>query len=183
MKTFRNLVCLTLIAVISGVGVADEKQKKGKGKRGARTPSVTQRLVAKIELSDEQKEQVAAIDKQFAARAKELAGKRRDILTADQRKAQVAAQKAAKEAGQKGAEARKAVDAALNLTEAQKAQQKELNKAQQALNAEVVVALKKVLTAEQQAQLPKQRGNAKGKAGARKKAGADGQPKKKKTAE
>lgn len=161
MKMFRNLVCFSLIAIVASAGVADEKVKKGKKQQKA--PSVTQRLVAKLTLTDEQKTQVAAIDKQFAAKAKELADKRKAMLTPEQQKAQAAAQKAAKEAGQKGPEARKAVDAALNLTEDQKAQQKELAKGQQALNTEVIAALKKVLTAEQQEALPKARGAAKGK--------------------
>ena len=156
MKTFRNFVCLTLIAVVAGNVVGDEKEKKGKGKKGqARKPTATQRFVAKIELTDEQKTQVAAIDQQFGERFTAGQKAQSDLLTDEQQKAKRDAAKAAKEAGQKGPEARKAVEAALNLTDEQKEKQKELRKVQQKLNSEIVAALKEVLTAEQQELLPK----------------------------
>ena len=173
MKLFRNLVCLTLIAVVAGSAVADEKEKKGKRKGSAKAPAATQRFVKDMELTADQKEQVAAIDKQFAAKSKELADKKKAILTADQLKAQRDAQKAAKEAGKTGADARKAVDASVTLTDEQAAAMKEQTKAQAALTGEIVAALKKVLTAEQQEKLPKARAGAKGK-------GAAGKGKKKK---
>ncbi len=66
MKIFRNLICLSLVAVLAASGVADEKEKKGKGKRERKAPSVTARLLGKIELTEEQKAPVAAIDKTFA---------------------------------------------------------------------------------------------------------------------
>jgi len=160
MKMFRDFVCLSLIAMLACSVVADEKPNKGKGKKGAGAPPVTQRFVAKMELTDEQKTAVKEIDQKFAARAKEIAAKRAAILTDEQKKAQREAQKAAKDAGQKPGEAKKAVDEALNLTDDQKAQMKEVDKTQQALNTEVIAALKKVLTAEQQELLPKQRGGA-----------------------
>ena len=69
MKAFRNLICLTLIAAVaSGAAVADEKKAREKGNRKRKAPGVTQRFVGKMDLSDEQKEQAAAIDKQFAER-------------------------------------------------------------------------------------------------------------------
>jgi hypothetical protein len=163
MKLFRNLVCLSLIAVLAGSVVADEKEKKGKRKGNARAPAATQRFVKGMELTADQKEKVAAIDKQFAAKVKELGAKRRSILTTEQRTAQRNAQKAAKALGKSGADARKAVTSALKLTDEQKAALNEHGKAQAALTGEIVAALKKVLTAEQQEKLPKARG--KGKAG------------------
>ncbi len=126
MTMFRSFMCLTLIALVCGVGVADEKEKKGKGKRGRKGPTATQRFVGKLDLTHEKEVKVAAIDKQFATRNKELASKKKELLTDEQMKAQRAASKAAKEAGKKGAEARKAVMAAVTLTNEQKAKQKEL---------------------------------------------------------
>ena len=163
MKTFRNLVCLTLMAAVACSAVADEKEKKGKGKKGERKkPTVTQRFVAKMELTDEQKTLVAAIDKQFAEKFDAGRKTMDEILTDDQKKAQRAAQKAAKEAGTNPQDARKEVEAALNLTDEQKAERKTAQADQKKLDVEVVAALKKVLTAEQQEKLPKQ-GAEKGK--------------------
>ena len=158
MKTFRNLVCLTLMAAVACSAVADEKEKKGKGKK----PTATQRFVAKMELTDEQKTLVAAIDKQFAEKFDAGRKTMDEILTDDQKKAQRAAQKAAKEAGTNPQDARKEVEAALNLTDEQKAERKTAQADQKKLDVEVVAALKKVLTAVQQEKLPKQ-GAEKGK--------------------
>ncbi|MCP4787663.1 MAG: hypothetical protein GY903_20415 [Fuerstiella sp.] len=163
MKLFRNLVCLTLIAVVAGSVVADEKEKKGKRKGNAKAPTATQRFVKDLELTADQKEKVAAIDKQFAAKFKDLAARKKAILTADQLKAQRDAQKAAREAGKTGTDARKAVAGVVKLTDEQAAKTKEVQKAQQALTVAIVASLKKVLTAEQQEKLPKARGGAKGK--------------------
>ncbi len=169
MKLIRNFVCLTLIAVVAGTVVADEKQKRGKRKGSANAPTATQRFVKDMELTADQKEKVAAIDKQFAAKFKELATKKRAILTDDQRTAQRDAQKAAKAAGKTGADARKAVTGAVKLTDEQTARTKEVQKVQQALTVEIVASLRKVLTAEQQEKLPKARGGAKRKGKKKKK--------------
>lgn len=157
MKIFRGLVCLTLLAVVASVGVADEKEKKGKGKQGRKAPSVTQRFAARLELTEEQKKKAGEIDKMFAEKVKGLAAKRRSILTEDQIKAQREAMKAARESGKKGPEAKKAIDAAVSLTEEQKKQQKELDAAQKELNTAVLAELKKILTEEQLAKLPGQK--------------------------
>lgn len=158
MKTLRNVLCLSLMVLVAGGAMADEQQKKGKGKRAAaKKPTATQRFVAKLELTDEQKTQVAAIDKQFAERFSAVQKQMSELLTDEQKKAQREATKAAKESGSKPAETRKAVDAALNLTDEQKAQRKEIMAVQQKLNSEIITALKAVLTEEQQASLPKTR--------------------------
>lgn len=173
MKMFRNLVCLTLMVLIAGNTLADETEKKGKGrKRAARKPTPTQRFVAKLELTDEQKVQVAGIDKQFGERFGKLQKEMNDLLTDDQKKAQREAQKAVRADGTKGADARKAVEAALNLTEEQKAKRKVQMKAQQTLNGEIIAALKLVLTEDQQANLPKGQRAGKGEKGKKKKAAA-----------
>ena len=82
MKVLKNIVCLLLIVAVAGNVNADEKKKKGKGNQ--RTPKVTQRFVAKMELSDDQKTQVAEIDKTFAPKLAELTKKKQAILTKEQ---------------------------------------------------------------------------------------------------
>lgn len=149
------------MCVVAGNAVGDEPQEKQKGKGGRKTPSATQRFVEKIELTDEQKSKVAEIDKQFAEKLKDVAKARTEILTPEQIKAEAAAKKEAKAAGKSGADAKAAVDAALALTDEQKARLKVWMKTQNELNAAVIAELRKVLTPEQQESLPKQR--AKGK--------------------
>ncbi len=173
MMTFRNLVCLTLIAVVSSSAIADEKEKKDKRKKGQRkTPSATQQLLSKIELNEEQKAQVADVDKQFAEKFTAIRKAMSEILTDEQKETQRNMTKAAKEAGKKPAEGRKEVEAALKLTDEQKAKRKETQANMKKLQVEVLTALKKVLTAEQQEKLPKRGGK-----GAR---GAKGEKSKKK---
>ena len=111
-----------------------------------------------MDLTDAQKEQIAAIDKEFAEKLKELTMARTAILTADQLAAEKEASKANKAAGKTGPEARTAVHEALKLTDEQKVKMKEHQKAQTEFNGKVVEALKKVLTPEQQELLPKARG-------------------------
>lgn len=157
MKLVQQLLCFSLVLAVSASTFADDADKKGKKQKGRKKPTATQRFVAKLELTDAQKTQVAEIDKKFAEPLAANQKKMADMLTAEQKEAQKAAQKAAKEAGTKGAEARKAVIAALNLTDAQKASQKELMAARRKMDAEVIAALKKVLTEEQQKSLPQPR--------------------------
>lgn len=172
MKVLKTIVCLLVIVAVAGNVNADEKKKKGKGNQ--RTPKVTQRFVAKMELSDDQKTQVAEIDKTFAPKLAELNKKKEAILTKEQIEAETAAKKAARAEKKTGAEARKAVQDAVSLTDEQKTKMKEVTAAQQTMNKEVIAALKKVLTEEQQAKLPKIGGKKGGaKAGEKKKKNKD----------
>lgn len=153
MRLFKSLMCLGLMLTLaSGANADEEKSKKKKGEK--RPPSATHRLVGKMELTDAQKEQVAAIDKEFVEKLTDLTKARIEILTTDQLKAQKEAAHANRDAGRTGKEARTAVEEALKLTDDQKAKWKEHQKAQSAFTGKVVEALKKVLTPEQQAQLP-----------------------------
>lgn len=172
MKTFRNILCLTLIAAIAGSAMADEKEKKGTGKKGARKqPTATRNLVGKLELDDAQKAKVAEIDKQFADKFAAVRKAMSSVLTDEQKKTQQTMGKAAKEAGKKPQETRKAIEAALELTDAQKAKRKEAQANVKKLNVEIIAALKNVLTSEQMAKLPGQRGGkgAKGEKGKKRK--------------
>lgn len=177
MKKFTQLFLAASLAVVIAVSVnADEKKadKKGKGK-GRKAPSVTARLVSGLDLTAEQKTAIAGIDKEFAAKAGELRKKESSIVSKEQLKKAQEAMKAAKEAGKKGKELFEARSAALGLSEEQKAQYTELQKARRELQGGVIAALKKVLTPEQAAKLP---------GGKRKKpAKKDGDKKKKKDAD
>lgn len=172
MKVIQAALTLLVAVAVTAGAQGDEVRQKGKGKRQAKAPSATQRLVADLDLTAEQKEKVAAIDKKFAGKLTELQKKETALLTADQKKARTEVQKANREAKKTGAEARKAVDAALKLTEEQKTQMAEIRKARLAVTTEVRAALKDVLTAEQLEKLPKPARAGAGK-GRKKPAGAD----------
>ena len=164
MALFRNLICLSLIAAVAATGVADEKENKQKGKRGRKAPSVTARLVGKLELTEEQKGQAAEIDKKFAAKVKEIAEMRNAVLTDEQREARAAAAKKAREAraaGKDAKEVKEILAGAVTLSDEQKEKSKAANDAQKALQKEVLAALKAILTPEQVEKLSARGGRAK----------------------
>lgn len=164
MQVLKTSLCF-LLAMAVTVGVsADEPKGKKKEKKA---PSPSQRFVEKLELTDAQKEQAAAVDKEFAPKLAEINKTRMAMLTDEQKQAEKDAQKANKDAGKKGPEARKAVEEALKLTDEQKTKMKEINKQQAEVNGQLVEALKKFLTPEQQEKLPKVGGD--GKKGGKKK--------------
>ena len=185
MKALKTVLLLALTLVLATGAVAEDAAKKGeKGKAAAKkgerkAPGVTARFTKDLDLSAEQKEKVAAIDKEFAAKAAEISKAEAGVLTKEQVEARAAAMKAARESKDKSPEARKAaqksVQDALKLTDDQKTKMAEVNKSRQELSGKVLAALKKVLTEEQIKSLPTARRGegAKGKkpAGEKKKKG------------
>ncbi|MFM7055986.1 MAG: hypothetical protein ACKO2P_03585 [Planctomycetota bacterium] len=163
MKVMTSVLCLGLVVSLAITGMADEPKQKGK--KAGKAPAATQRFLNGIELTAAQKEQVAALDKTLAAEFQALNKQRSEILTETQRTAEREAQKSAKAAGKTPAEARKAVDEALKLTEDQKTKMADLQKKQQAFATKTIDELKKILTPEQQTKLPQRqaKGNKKKK--------------------
>ena len=160
MQVLKKSLCLMLALTMAvSVSADEEKGKKGKAKKA---PSPTQRFVEKLDLTDAEKEQVAAVDKEFAPKMAENNKTRQALLTDEQKTAEKDARKAAKDAGKTAAESRKAVDEALKLTDDQKAKMKDIQKQNTELNGKIVEALKKFLTPEQIEKLPKVGGDKKG---------------------
>ena len=161
MKTAtRTLMVLALALLLASPLVAGEKKKGGRGKKKPRPAPVLVSVPKSVELTDEQKALLAKINEEYAKEFAELTKKIN--LTIEQRKAGTEARKKAKEDGKKGKEAQEAVDAAMKLTDEQKAGQKE----QQALRREAMQKFLKEanLTAEQKAKFPvRKRGGKKGK--------------------
>lgn len=180
MKALKTVLMLALTLVLVTGAVAEDTKKGEKGKAAAakkegaakkgdgarrrgerKAPSVTSRFTAKLDLSAEQKEKIAAIDKEFAAKAAEINKASAAVLTKEQNEARNAAMKKARESKDKSPEARKAafksVQDAAKLTDEQKKKMSEVNKSRQELNAKVLAALKNVLTEEQLKSLPQAR--------------------------
>ncbi|MDA0808013.1 MAG: hypothetical protein O3B68_08455 [Planctomycetota bacterium] len=184
MKALKTVLMLALTLVLATGAVAEDAKKGEKGKAAAKkgerkARGVTARFVARLDLSAEQKEKVAAIDKEFAAKADEIRKAEMAILTKEQIEARNAAMKAARESKDKSPEARKAVQKSIQdatkLTDDQKTKMAEVNKSRQELAGKVLAALKKVLTEEQIKNLPAagrgEAGKGKKPEGARKPAG------------
>lgn len=183
MKVLKSLLCVAMVVALSSGAMAADEAKKGKGaaKKGQRrAPSITARFLQGIELTADQKEKVAAIDKEFAAKAADIRKQSASILTEEQRKARAEAMKAARESGKKGQDAFKAINAAVKLSEEQQKKMADVRKANSEMAQQVVAALKKVLTEEQAAKLkaPRGRQGAKKGAGAKKPANKNADAKK-----
>lgn len=163
MKALKTVLMLALTLVLATGAVAEDAKKGEKSKAAAKkgerkAPGVTARFIKDLDLSAEQKEKVAAIDKEFAAKAAEISKAEAAVLTKEQVEARNAAMKAARESKDKSPEARRAgaksVQDALKLTDDQKTKMAEVNKSRQELGGKVLAALKKVLTEEQIKSLP-----------------------------
>jgi len=161
-RTLQGLLVLTLAVVLAMPAAAAEDKKKKKKKRGRRAPAAV-RVAKGIELTADQKKQVAAINKEYAPKLLELNKKARTIITPEQRKARSAAAKKAKADGKKGKAARAAVNAALNITAEQKKALAELNKARRVIFTAAREKFVSILTDEQKAKLPKKKGKKKKK--------------------
>ncbi len=137
-----------------------KKGKKGKKGRQQRKPSVVRLLPKEVQatFSDEQKEKIALLNKEFGPKLAEFAKKRASILSPEQKKAQAEARKAATEAGKKGKELQEAVRAAMKLTDVQKKQLAELTKVTAPLNKTIREKVLALLTDEQKAKIPKRAG-------------------------
>jgi Spy/CpxP family protein refolding chaperone len=146
----RTLLTVALAAcIISPLAAADDAKKKDKKKGGKRRTAQVVRVPKTVELTADQTKQVAAINKEFAPKFMELQKKLRGILSEDQRKARTATFKANREAKLKGKEAKKALDAALNLTDEQAKQMAEVQKELGAIRKEAGQKFFALLTPEQ----------------------------------
>lgn len=154
MKQTLKILTLSVlaVAVAFNADAADKKKEK---------PAPTAIKVPKsIELSAEQTKVVADFNKKYAEQFSAARAKL-NAITPEQKKARAAAMKAAKAAGKKGKELLAAVTAAVALSDAQKAQMKEGQKAVHEIHVAARKALAELLTDEQKAKLkqPKKKKN------------------------
>jgi hypothetical protein len=154
MKSFLSklMVAGCVLAVVAVAFAADDNQGAKKKKKGG-DPTGMKKKVDSAELPPDVKDKVLKILDEHAPKMKEAQDKVNAILTADQQKARRAAQKAATDAGKKGKEAQADVNAAIKLTDEQKAKMEEAQKAAAAARADLNKALSEVLNDEQKAKL------------------------------
>ena len=144
-KTLTILTaCVLAVSLVTPAMAADKKKKKA--------PTAV-RVPKGIELTADQKTKVEALNKEFGPKLAECRKKAASIITADQKKARAGAVKKAKADGKKGKEVQAAANAAVAITDDQKAQQTECKKAMGALNKEIRTQFAALLTDEQKAKL------------------------------
>ena len=161
-RSLQGLLVLTLVALIAVPAMAADEKKKKKKKKGRKAPVVV-KVPKSIELTVDQKKQVAAINKEFGPKLAAVQKKINTVITPDQRKARSAANKKAKADGVKGKARNAAIQAALNLSDDQKTKMKELAKERQAVQKAARAKFVEILTDEQKAKLPKKKGKKKKK--------------------
>ena len=152
MKRLSRYLLTLALAVILVTPLAAQDKKKKKKKRGRRAFSVV-RLPKSLDLTTEQKEKIAKINKEYAPKFREFFRAANTVITREQRRARREAGVAARKAGKKGRELRKAVNEAVKLTDDQKKKLAENTKKRSALFREARAKILEVLTPEQRAKV------------------------------
>ena len=111
-----------------------------------------------IALTEDQKTSLQALNGELGTKLADLTEKHSLLLTDERRAAREAAYKSARESGKDRQETADAVDAALNMTAAEKAQLAETELALRELNQQIRERITALLTAEQRAELEKKFG-------------------------
>ncbi len=158
--------CLAMCVMTGGaLRAADEgKPVKGEAKpatKGEAKPQIPGfKLPDTIALSDEQKEKLAAIEKEFQPQFAELK-KGGDVLTDEQKAKVKQIMQDAKASGKTGNDVKEQVEAALNLTAEQKQKQAEGKQKAEALHKAMREKVLSVLTEDQRKALQAAKGAAK----------------------
>ena len=152
MKLGKIFLTVALAVVVSSGAMAADEKKPERKKAG---PTATAVQVPKdVELSAEQKEKLAAVNKEFSAKLADATKERDAILTEDQKKAQQASMKESREKMLKGKDAKAALDAALKLTDEQKGKFDKAQAKLLELRTEATKKFAESLSAEQKAKFP-----------------------------
>jgi hypothetical protein len=158
-QCLRHAVVLTavffLVSAAPSFGQRAEKQKARAAKRAAQNQVF--QLPKDITLSEEQQTKLNALKEQYGPKLAAISAKQNEILTPEQRAARAEVAKANREAKKAGKEAQEAINAALKLTEEQKAKWTAAQKEMQDLRKEIDQKKRDLLTEEQKAKLPKRR--------------------------
>jgi Spy/CpxP family protein refolding chaperone len=166
MKTARTVLAITAaLLIISPLWAADSKKKAPPCPAAERIKKMT----AGLTLTDEQKAKLDETGKECDPKFVEM-GKKLDVFTPEQKKARNEAIKAAKADGKQGKEFNAAVDAAVTLTDDQKATLADARKEMGSLEKELREKVMCVLTPAQQEQLKAAQPGKKKEAKAEKKA-------------
>ena len=162
MKTAKMLLTLALVCVVSASVMAADEKKPAR-KKGAPTPVAVQ-LPKEIELTDAQKEKLAAVNKEYAEKFAAAQKAVDAVLTDEQKKARHDVMKEARTSGKKGKELQQTIKDATKATDEQQKKIEVAEKALTELRHEILEKVKPILTDEQKAKLPQRKGAGKKKA-------------------
>ena len=163
MKTVGTVVMLALVVTAWSVMAAERKAPP------CPAAQRVERMTEGLTVTAEQKTKFGDLCKEFGPKLMDVM-KKVDVLTPEQKTSQREAMKAAKDAGKTGKELREAVQAAVKLTDDQKAKQVETRKEMGALEKELREKVMAVLTPEQKDELKKKADEARKKAAEARKA-------------
>jgi len=153
----RRVVALSAVLplVIASTVLSQETSRQAARRTQQRQPAAFRQVftLRGVEFTPEQQARIEELRKKYSPQMSEIQGKRDGILTDEQRQAQREAFRVAREAGKQGAALRSAVDAAVKLTDEQKATLAKLQKERAGLLAEIQKELRALLTDEQRKQL------------------------------
>ncbi len=152
MRVVRVALILVVALLMVCPVLAQEKKRERKGGRGGFDP--VQMMLRGLTLTDEQKAKIEDVKKEFAPKVEE-ARKKMDVLTPDQKKAREEAVKKARDEGKSRGEIRAAAEAAVTLTDEQKAKRAEAGKGMRAVIEEERAKIMPILTPEQKAEVEK----------------------------
>lgn len=150
---------VTLTLVIASTVLSQEPRRQDTDRARRQQAGFQQVFTLRgVEFSQSQQAQVEGLRKKYTPQLVEIQEKYGSILTDEQRQAQREAFRASREAGKPDAEVRKAVDAALNLTDEQKEKVAKIREERADLFAKIQEELRALLTDEQRKQLRPQGG-------------------------
>lgn len=156
MKTaVRTLLTLALAAcIVSPLAAAEDQAKKKENRRAAKKRTVQAvRVPRTVQLTDEQKTEVAAINKEYGPKLQELRAKLDGLLSDEQKQARRQVTRANREAKLKRKAAKQAIDEALKLTDEQKKQMAEVQAQVSTLRKEAREKFVALLTPQQKEQM------------------------------
>jgi Spy/CpxP family protein refolding chaperone len=151
MKTVRRILITASTLLLACTWAEAAARKKP---AGVTVQQRVEKILAGVTLSEEQKAKLEDIKKEFVPKFDEVQ-KKADVITPEQKKEREAKRKELKATGKKGRELTQAVEAAVPLTDAQKAQVAEAKKARRVLEKQLRQKVLAILTPEQQDQLKK----------------------------
>lgn len=155
MRTAQVALTLAVALLIASSLSAAEKKARVKAPPKCPAAALAERMLTGLTLTEDQKTKLGEITKEFGPKMVEIQKKIDGILTDDQKKARAGAMKTAKTEGKTGKEAANAVDAALKMTDDQKAKMAEARKEMSVLDKGLRGKVMEVLTAEQKEELKK----------------------------
>ncbi len=156
-KFGKPVLVLLAIAIFSVAAIDSDAQEKTKGKgkkKAAKGPDAIGKMIAGLDLTEDQQAKVKEIRKEYRPKLAEVQKRRNEIMTPQRRKTEKEARQATKDAGKKGKQVKADIDAALGLSPAESEKLAAIEKERQGVLAKINADVRAILTDEQKAKLP-----------------------------